>query len=455
MNKKSSALNLDYFENILLLKILTDSDYLNSLITHLNPEFFNNKDISCLVSHIISFYNERGSVPSITEIKARLVTDKDKTSLANIKELLSEIEPSINKDELLENTEKFLKERYIYKIILNVAEQFSSTSFNLEEVLVEFEKAYSISLKEDLGHWYLEDIDKHAKELTAVYNPIPTSWNFFDEKTEGGLFPKTLTVFAGQVNVGKSIVLGNLASNMLLADKNVLLISLEMSEFMYAKRISAQLTQIPHNDLKLYTDELTSQIKHLKQKLQSKLVIKEYAPKTVTVRHIDSYITKLKRKGFNPDIIIIDYINLIHPVGKNLNSYAEVKEIAEHLRALSFKYNLPIVSATQLNRGSFNTSSPGMEGIAESIGLAATCDVICSLWQEEEDKELGIINMGMQKNRFGPNYGHGAFKCNYDTLTLKETNPDYFEEDSSTAEANTINRLDQALTNITNSSDDK
>lgn len=454
MNKKSTSLNLDYFENILLYKILTDQDYLNSVVAHLNPEFFSNKDISCLISHVVSFFSERGTTPSISEIKARLVSEEDKKSLTNIKSLLAEVDSTINKEELLENTEKFLKERYVYKIILNVADQFSSSSFNLEEVLVEFEKAYSISLKEDLGHWYLEQIDKHAQELTTVYNPIPTSWNFFDEKTEGGLFPKTLTVFAGQVNVGKSIVLGNLAANMLLADKNVLLISLEMSEFMYAKRISAQLTQIPHNDLKLYTKELTEQIKHLKNKLQSKLVIKEYAPKTVTIRHIDSFITKLKRKGFQPDIIIIDYINLIHPIGKNLNSYAEVKEIAEQLRALSFKYNLPIVSATQLNRGSFNTSSPGMEGIAESIGLAATCDVICSLWQEEEDKELGIINMGMQKNRFGPNYGHGAFKCNYNTLTLKETNPDYFEEDKETATENTINRLEQTLNALTKSANE-
>jgi hypothetical protein len=154
---------------------------------------------------------------------------------------------------------------------------------------------------------------------------------------------------------------------MLLADKNVLLVSLEMSEFMYSKRISTQLTQIPHNDLKIFTDELKEQLKHIKKNINSKLVVKEYPPKTVTVRHIDSFITKLKHRGFSPDIVVIDYINLIHPIAKNLNSYESVKEIAEHLRALSFKYNIPIVSATQLNRGSFNTASPGMEGISECI----------------------------------------------------------------------------------------
>jgi archaellum biogenesis ATPase FlaH len=280
---------------------------------------------------------------------------------------LAQLEGPFNKDELITNTEKFLKERFVYKTILNVAERFSDQSFKIEEVLADFEKAYNITLKENLGHWYFEDVDKHIKDLTAVYNPIPTGWDFFDKKTEGGLFPKTLTVFAGQVNVGKSIVLGNIATNMLLADKNVLLVSLEMSEFMYSKRISTQLTQIPHNDLKIFTDELKEQLKHIKKNINSKLVVKEYPPKTVTVRHIDSFITKLKHRGFSPDIVVIDYINLIHPIAKNLNSYESVKEIAEHLRALSFKYNIPIVSATQLNRGSFNTASPGMEGISECI----------------------------------------------------------------------------------------
>jgi len=65
-----------------------------------------------------------------------------------------------------------------------------------------------------------------------------------------------------------------------------------------------------------------------------------------------------------------------------------------------------------------------------SIGLAATCDVICSLWQEEEEKQLGIINLGMQKNRFGANFGHCLFKIKYETLTLTETNPDYFAPDT-------------------------
>ena len=442
-----AKLDLDFFENILLYNVFLDQEYLSSIIGYIDQSHFNDKNIGKIIKQISSFFTERGSVPTISEIKARLTSEEDKKALSEIKPKLAALEGPFNKDELIQNTERFLKERYVYKTIVNIAEKFTEQTLNIEEILVDFEKAYNITLKENLGHWYFEDVEKHIKDLTTTYNPIPTGWKFFDDRTEGGLFPKTLTVFAGQVNVGKSIVLGNISTNMLLADKNVLLITLEMSEFMYSKRISTQLTQIPHGDLKTFTEELKEQLSHIRKNISSKLVVKEYPPKTVTVRQIDSFITKLKHKGFVPDIVVIDYINLIHPIAKNLNSYESVKEIAEHLRAMSFKYNIPIVSATQLNRGSFNTASPGMEGISESIGLAATCDVICSLWQEEEDRELGIMNMGMQKNRFGPNFGTAAFKCNYNTLTLKETNSDYFASDGDSTE-DTIKNAEEVLNSL-------
>lgn len=288
MSKPSTKLDLDFFESILLYNALTDQEYLSAIVSHLDPTYFSDRNIGKIISNLASFFNERGAAPTLTEIKARLTSEEDKKAFQDVKPKLNNLQGPFNKEELIANTEKFLKERFVYKTILNVADKFTDQSFSLDETLADFEKAYNITLKENLGHWYFEDIDNHVKDLVAVYKPLPTGWKFFDDKTEGGLFPKTLTVFAGQVNVGKSIVLGNVATNMLNADKNVLLISLEMSEFMYAKRISTQLTQIPHNDLKLFTGELQEQVKHIKHNLNSRLVIKEYPPKTVTVRHINN-----------------------------------------------------------------------------------------------------------------------------------------------------------------------
>jgi len=443
-NPEPGKLDLDYYENIILFNSLLSQEYLATIIEHADPAYFNDKSIQTVFKTIAFFFSERGTVPTATEIKSRLTSEEERKAFNDIANRFKEIDTKFNKEELLSNTERFLKERCLYKTILETAEKYAQGKADPADALKEFEKAYTINLTENSGHWYFEDVDNHIKELTTIYNPIPTGWKFLDEKLEGGLFPKTLTCLVGQVNIGKSIFLGNIATNFVLKNKNVLLISLEMSEYMYAKRISAQMTQIPHNQLKVFTDELKQQVKHIEKQIDSKLIIKEYPPKTVTVRHIDAYITKLGHKGFKPEVVVIDYINLLKSSTKNLNSYETVKEIAEQLRALSFKYNIPFVTASQLNRGSFNTSSPGMEGISESIGLAATCDVICSLWQEEEDKELGIINLGMQKNRFGANYGSCAFKVKYETLTLNEVNPDHFStETPQQAIADAQNTLDK------------
>lgn len=346
----SSKLDLDYYENIILFNSLLSQEYLSSIIEYTDPEYFSDRNIKTIFKAIVSFFNERGLCPTATELKARLTTDEEKKAYNEVATKFKEIDTKFNKEELINNTERFLQERCLYKTIVETAEKYAQGKTDPAETLKEFEKAYNITLSEDIGSWYFEDIDEHIKELTKVYNPIPTGWKFLDERLEGGLFPKTLTCLVGQVNVGKSIFLGNLATNMVMKGKNTLLISLEMSEFMYAKRISAQLTQIPHNDLKVYTDELKQQIGHIRKQLESKLVVKEYAPKTITVRHIDGYIGKLKHKGFVPEVVVIDYINLLKPTTKNLNSYGEVKEIAEQLRALSFKYGIPFVTASQLTR---------------------------------------------------------------------------------------------------------
>jgi hypothetical protein len=58
--------------------------------------------------------------------------------------------------------------------------------------------------------------------------------------------------------------------------------------------------------------------------------------------------------------------------------------------------------------------------VSESIGLAATADAVFSLWQEEEDSELGVMRMGIMKNRFGENYGNIAMRIDYTTLTVSE-----------------------------------
>jgi len=117
--------------------------------------------------------------------------------------------------------------------------------------------------------------------------------------------------------------------------------------------------------------------------------------------------------------LVLDYLNLMDSA-KGTNMYERIKHISEQLRALSYKFSIPVITASQINRSGYNSASPSLDTISEGISLANTADCIFNIWQTEDDKDNGFINMGIAKNRFGPNFGSTLLKVDYTTLTLHE-----------------------------------
>ena len=143
-----------------------------------------------------------------------------------------------------------------------------------------------------------------------------------------------------------------------------------------------------------------------------------------------AFIKKFSEKGIKLDAIVLDYLNLMHSSIGN-NSYERIKHVTEQVRAMSYVFECPIISATQLNRAGFDQDNPDLATISESIGLAATADVIASIYQNEEDRELGIIRLGMMKNRYGPRGTTQAMRIDYSTLTIEQADDIELEDDSS------------------------
>ena len=171
---------------------------------------------------------------------------------------------------------RLIKEKSVLNTVLKTSLDIQTGIIDPSKILKEFENACNISLIDNMGFDYLESIDKHCDDLQKVFNVIPTGWKWLDDKLGGGLMAdgRALYVFFGVTNVGKSIFLGNMATNLLNQDKTVVLISLEMPEQIYAKRISSQLSKIPFSDLKLQTDSLKN---HLNQyKVKNKMVYNSF-----------------------------------------------------------------------------------------------------------------------------------------------------------------------------------
>ena len=422
---------MDLMESIILRNSILDETYLASIMDVVDPCYFKVESNKLVFGVIKDYFNKRGTVPTPTEIKAHLSTDKEKQAFKSVLTSFTLLDSKYNKEELYENTEIFLRERALFSALEETIKSQSNkdTSISPSETLDLFQKACNISLVDNMGIEYFKDIDEHITRLNTTHKHWSTGYPWLDKIMGGGFLQdgRAMYVFTGVTNSGKSIVLGNVAINIAKQNTPVIIISMEMSEDIYAKRISSQISKIPLSNIKDEGDALKGiTTNHITENPMGKIFIKEFAPKSVTVNHIKAYIEKLiQKKGIKPGAIVIDYINLIQPTVVTGQSYGDIKAVSEQLRALSYVFSCPVITATQLNRSAFDKKDPGMEHTSESMGLSMTADFQAAIWSDDADKEMGIIHMGIQKNRFGVAHGTEAFRIVYGSLVIENMKEDF------------------------------
>jgi len=418
----STKLNLAQFEKTFIYKCLTDEQYFSIVVDNVEYDYISCESKRHVFTTIKNFFERNNALPTNTEIRNFLTTTADKNAFKTVLSEISGIDKQFNEEELYRNTEQFLKERAVYKTIFEVGDILQNNKLDTGAILDKFEKTCNIDLTTNYGIEMFKDSDKIVKELTRVDPVISSGWNWLDDKLDGGFLAngRSMYIFAGLPNIGKSIVLGNIAQNIAKQGKNVLVVTLEMSEMMYAKRFCSSLSKIPIRQLKTDTATLSKMLTEMKQNpKQGRIYIKEFPPSTITPRQLGAFIKKLKNSGIRIDAICLDYLNLLTTTFGS-NTYERVKHISEQVRALSYTFNCPIITLTQFNRTQYTVSEPTLASVGESYGMSATADFMAGAFQLDEDNENGIIRLGLMKNRFGQNYGTNAFRIDYSTLTITE-----------------------------------
>ena len=181
LNEKK-VLDLDFYETVIAYNCLLDSTYLSSIVDYLDVRFFKNRDIKSIVSIIIKFFKERGTVPTQTEIKAYLVSDDLKESFKRMVGLFIDIDKKFDKTELTDNTELFLKEKAVYHALLDAAEKLDSKQLNTAELLTRIEKAVGVNLSQNMGIELFSEIDDFIKDLHSEEPHIKTGWKWLDNR---------------------------------------------------------------------------------------------------------------------------------------------------------------------------------------------------------------------------------------------------------------------------------
>jgi replicative DNA helicase len=274
----------------------------------------------------------------------------------------------------------------------------------------------------DLGIDF-DDID----EMIAYYSErnlgILTEHEKLNIRLGAGFLPATLSVILAAQGIGKSLLMTDLVSGMIKDGKNVLLVSLEMIDKEVMKRVHANAMELPINsllDLNKTPEQLAiiekersimdkEQIMTAYNKMKSsgtcgKFFIKDYPSNAFSPLMLENLVESYRmEKGIEFDIIFLDYLGIMKSdlVSPNVGLYSYVKSIGEETRAVAKKLAVPIVSASQLNRGSINnTTDTDNSNISDSIGTAMTADFMMFLLQNEEMKAANEIVCKVTKNRF-------------------------------------------------------
>ena len=418
-------------EEITLSKLILNDTYTRKVLPFIKDEYFDTTSHKILFSTLTEYVNKYETTPEPNALKIEVEKRRDISE-----EIYREVESFIdnldrdqyNEDWLVETTEKWCKERAIYLALMESVkiadgQDKTRTKDAIPSIMSE---ALGVCFDESVGHDYIQDSDDRYDFYHKKEEKIPFDIEYLNKITKGGLPNKTLNIALAGTGVGKSLFMCHLAGSVLLQGRNVLYITMEMAEEKIAERIDANLLDIPIQQLTsplLTKEKYSTKLLELTKKTQGKLIVKEYPTASAHVGHFKALLNELSmKKGFSPDIIFIDYLNICASArykGTIVNSYTYVKAIAEELRGLAVESNVPIVSATQTTRSGFGSSDPDLTDTSESFGLPATADLMLALISNEEMEELGQIMIKQLKNRYNDPTMYKRFVVGIDRAKMR------------------------------------
>ena len=464
----------DDIEKMLFKKASLDKKWMNILVGTFDKRFFKTPNLAMLADLQVRFYEKYGQAPSTKTLAAMAKSyaikyPAENIEMSEVNELLGEINTfdlNLPEDVLNSNLKEFIRRNAFYNALYDNAGLLNSDESGYEKVVAKclenFDRVQKITFNDtDLGLNYFNE-DAMKQHWQYIRNPeakLSTLWASLDTYTHGGFLKdgRSLYLVMAQAGLGKSLFLSNLAVNFLKQGLSVVVISLEMSEDVYAQRFDAHISKEDINHLNDCEDRAIENIKKFyKEHPSSNLYIKEYPPKSVTSNDIRAYLESLRANGHKFDAIIIDYLNLVKSSSKqNDNMFLDGLDVSEKLRAISYEFKAPVISAIQTNTEGMNNENVGMENISQSRGIAFTADFLMALFQMQEDRENGFIRARILKNRLGGQVGKVLqFTVNKHNLLLEDitNNPDIEEtniaDDSMRDTFNSITGMQEDLQQI-------
>ena len=404
---------MDTEKQFLLIEYMISNSDIFALVQNILEAKYFDPELRPIIKFIKQYFEKYHSTPTPEQIKAE----------TGYKLTTKQLTP----DQIqycAEEIEKFCRRKALEIAVLSSPQWIENNEYQkLED---EIRKAITISLKNDLGLRYFENIEQRLNSLLNENQTQSTGWKELDDALFGGISRKELVLVSANSGGGKSITLANLGYNFVYQGLNVLYISLELSEHVVAQRFDSMFTGIGRREWKNKVDEIAVRLKQIKENQNIGVIDIVHMPSGTTPADIRAYLKNYYlHYKMMPDLLIVDYLDLMYPNQKV--DYSDIwtkdKLCSEQLRDIGVEYNMFVATASQLNRSAVGETYHNHSMIAGGISKVNTADVYWSIIMSDEMRAAGEIAFQLQKTRNSDGVGRIIY-LKWDPRTLRITDRD-------------------------------
>jgi hypothetical protein len=405
----------EFQENLCHL-ILVDRPFADQIFEVLDVDFLELRFLQVFVRKIIDYRERFPEHPS--EDRMRMIirselSDELESVQKQVRDYFARIYRSeVEGSEYIKETSlDFCRKQNLKKAMLKSVKLLENHSF--DEISSVINEAIKLGSDSNFGHDYVRDFEQRF--LFKARNPVATGWPEIDNLTHQGLGNGELGVVIAPTGAGKSMALVHIGAQALKAGKNVIYYTLELSDTVVGSRFDSCITNVPLDSLTTFKEEIYEKI----QELEGNLVVKEYPTKSASPVTLKNHLEKVINRGFKPDVILVDYADLLRPTSGLREKRHELETIYEQLRGLAQEFRCCLWTASQTNRSGLNAEVITMESISEAFNKCFVADFIFSISRTAEDKLANTGRVFVAKNRNGPDGLIFPIFMSTDNITIK------------------------------------
>jgi replicative DNA helicase len=382
------------FQSKVISSLITKKTFIQTISDILQQEYFDSDANKWLVKNIIDYFYEFKTSPTLEVLKIKINDVEDEVLNTSIVDKLKDawnFRESTDLEFVQKETIKFCKNQKLKNAIIDSVVLLENQDY--DEIKKKVDDAMRAGTERDIGHDYLVSLDERLSK--SARDTVECGWSEIDEIMDGGLGGGELGVIVAPAGIGKSWALQCIGAHNLRKGKTVVHYSLELNENYVGLRYDTIFTGITTSNIKYYVEDVKKKL----LKLPGKLMIKYYPTKSASVQTIGSHLKQLELQEITPDIVLVDYADILMGVGKEKRFVLE--SIYEDLRGLAGEMDIPIWTASQANRSALEEEVIDATKVSEAYSKIMIADFVISMSRKVEDKVGKTARFHIIKNRFG------------------------------------------------------